>query len=147
MKIRSKENQGAALSRAPFVLDRRLKTAAYSCSRVIHQSAGEEPRPGSSFSPRQIVNNSAALAAALCRSRGKLPNGHVAPGHELSPLSSNDSKETFGPGASSRSIDEHSDDNPTRFSVSISHGSSDVPGENSPKPKSNSTQKEQVSDE
>jgi hypothetical protein len=91
--------------------NRRLKTAAYSCSRVIHQSAGEEPRPGSSSSPRQIVNNSAALAAALCWSGTKLPNEHVAPGYELPPLSFNDSKETFEPGASSRSIDEHSDDN------------------------------------
>ena len=123
-------------------LGRRLQTAAYRCSRVIHQSAGEEPRSGSLSSPRQIVNNSAAPAAALRRSRGKLPNGHAAPGHELQPLSFNDFKETFGPGASSRSSDEHSDDNPSRFSVSISHGSSGAPGENSLKLKSNSTQKE-----
>ena len=108
------------------------ESAAYRCSRVIHQSARGEPRPGSSSSPRQIVNNSAAPAAAQRWSRGKLSNGHAAPGHESPPLSSNDYKETFGPGASSRSFDEYSDDNRRRFSVSISRGSSGAPWEKSP---------------
>ena len=121
------ENLGCAC-----VLDGGSETAAYRCSRVIHQSARGEPRPGSSSSPRQIVNNSAAPAAAQRWSRGKLSNGHAAPGHESPPLSSNDYKETFGPGASSRSFDEYSDDNRRRFSVSISRGSSGAPWEKSP---------------
>ena len=132
---------------SPLSLFGSSETAAYRCSRDIRQSAGKEPRPGSPSSPRQIVNNSAAPAAALRWSCSKLSDGHAAPGHELPPLSSNDSKETFGPSASSRSIDEYSDDNCNKFSVSISHGSSGVPGDSLPNQRQNSTQKEQFSDE
>ena len=141
-------NKEGRFPNGPFRSNGASETAAYRCSRVIHQSAGKESRPSSSSSPRRIVNNSAAPATALRRSRGKLPNGHAAPGHELSPLSSNDSKEAFGPGASSRSIDEHSDDNPTEvFCKHFARIERRTTGENSAKAKSNSTQKEQVSHE
>jgi hypothetical protein len=103
-----------------------LARVAYRCSRVIHQSAmGRERSTSSSSWRRQIVNNSAAPTAAPRFARGKIVGGHAAPGHESAlPSLSDDSGETFGPGARLDPLTNTPGENlpdTQGFLVSISH--------------------------